>query len=102
MSTAASFITGVRATPTRTPAASRAPPLFSPHCAPPAPPRAAVRTRRARGRLPQERLALACAGVCLLALAVPGLAGGRLLLLVAFCLSYVGACTWAGWCRRGV
>jgi hypothetical protein len=63
---------------------------------------AALLALGARRRLPQERLALGCAGVCLLALAVPGLAGGRLLLLVAFCLSYAGACTWERWCRGEV
>jgi hypothetical protein len=60
----------------------------------------------ARRRLPQEGLALACGGICLLLLAAPwrGLLGGamaatlldsrRVLLVLAFCFSYVAACTW--------
>ena len=60
-----------------------------------------------RRRLPQEGLMVAVLGVCLLQLAdpawlhallaaaAPGLAGSRrCLLLVAFCLAYLAACTW--------
>jgi len=60
-----------------------------------------------RRRLPQEGLMLAVLGACLLQLAdpgwlhallaagAPGLAGSRrCLLLVAFCLAYLAACTW--------
>jgi hypothetical protein len=60
-----------------------------------------------RRRLPQEGLMLAVLGLCLLQLAdpawlhaplaavAPGLAGSRrCLLLVAFCLAYLAACTW--------
>ena len=66
----------------------------------------AIATLRRR-RLPQEGLMLAVLGVCLLQLAdpgwlhallaatAPGLAGSRrCLLLVAFCLAYLAACTW--------
>jgi hypothetical protein len=66
----------------------------------------AVATPRRR-RLPQEGLMLAVLGICLLQLAdpawlhvllaaaAPGLAGSRrCLLLVAFCLAYLAACTW--------
>jgi len=66
----------------------------------------AIATPRRR-RLPQEGLMLAVLGVCLLQLAdpawlhallaaaAPGLAGSRrCLLLVAFCLAYLAACTW--------
>ncbi|HEY6320887.1 MAG TPA: hypothetical protein VJA16_04945, partial [Thermoanaerobaculia bacterium] len=66
----------------------------------------AVATPRRR-RLPQEGLMLAVLGVCLLQLAdpawlhallaaaAPGLAGSRrCLLLVAFSLAYLAACTW--------
>ncbi|HXO41048.1 MAG TPA: hypothetical protein VN999_06355, partial [Thermoanaerobaculia bacterium] len=66
----------------------------------------AIATPRRR-RLPQEGLLLAVLGACLLQLAdpawlhallaaaAPGLAGSRrCLLLVAFCLAYLAACTW--------
>jgi hypothetical protein len=68
-----------------------------------------------RRRLPQEGLMLAVLGLCLLqvadpawlhallAAAAPGLAGSRrCLLLVAFCLAYLAACTWERHRRGGL
>ncbi|HEY4563041.1 MAG TPA: hypothetical protein VIJ36_08675, partial [Thermoanaerobaculia bacterium] len=49
---------------------------------------------RARRRFPQERVALGVSAVCLLLMApLPGLASHRLLLPLALCLAYLGACT---------
>jgi hypothetical protein len=68
---------------------------------------AALLACRASRRFRQERLALVCAGFCLLFLAAPlahpsgvaakVLGSRRVLLLLAFCLAYLAACSWERW-----
>jgi hypothetical protein len=62
---------------------------------------AALMAVGARRRLPQERLALGIAALCLLLLApLPGLSSRRLLLPLSLCLSFLAACTLER-CQRG-